>query len=473
MQFKWHPDEPPPELESHSKAKLTVLRSYLRAYFRRLNVNPQRDTFRLDLIDGFAGGGLFRDGAEVVPGTPVIMLEEAADAHTVLNQGRTKPLHVDCQFYFVDKEPAHTDHLRKALGERGYDLDHGNIVVRTGRFEDEVERILRSVHQRQPRAGRAIFLLDQTGFSQVELALVARILSELPASEVILTFAADALLNYLADTPSIIKPLERLGFTENRIRDLLEDFHGHEGKALVQRTLRDDIRSATGATYDTPFFIRPRESRRALWFLHLSRHPTARDVMIQQHWEARNAFEHYGRGDFTMLGWDALSDSGTLPLFHFDELDAKQLHSQLLKSLPHELYAFAADRPVTVETMHHELANRSAARFSDYDAVILRLVREGEFEILSPDGKVRSSSLRRLHPTDRIALPSTLQLPGLPFPSKSVLVLAAASALSNAHRSGGITRTGWPHLPSKARLSTGRSVYEVVSLRHPSSRWPR
>ena len=54
MQFKWHPDEPPPELESHSKAKLTVLRSYLRAYFRRLNVDPQRDTFRLDLIDGFA-----------------------------------------------------------------------------------------------------------------------------------------------------------------------------------------------------------------------------------------------------------------------------------------------------------------------------------------------------------------------------------------------------------------------------------
>lgn len=413
MQFKWHPDEPPPELESHSKAKLTVLRSYLRAYFRRLNVNPQRDTFRLDLIDGFAGGGLFRDGTETVPGTPLIMLEEAAEARTVLNQGRTKPLDVDCQFYFVDKESAHTGHLRKALRDRGYDLDHGNIVVQTGLFEDEVERILSSVRQRQPRAGRAIFLLDQTGFSQVELALVARILSELPASEVILTFAADALINHLADRPSIIKPWERLGFTETRIQDLLEDRRGHGGKALVQRILRDDLRATTGATYDTPFFIRPRESRRALWFLHLSRHPTARDVMIQQHWEARNAFEHYGRGDFAMLGWDALSDTETLPLFHFDKLDAEQLRSQLVESLPRELYPLAAREPVAVETMHHLLANRSAARFSDYDKVTLQLVGEGEFEILSADGRARSRSLRHLRPTDRIALPSTLQLPGI------------------------------------------------------------
>ena len=55
--FKWHPSEDPPPIEAHSKAKLNVLRRYLRAYFDRLNVNPQRETFKLDLVDGFAGGG--------------------------------------------------------------------------------------------------------------------------------------------------------------------------------------------------------------------------------------------------------------------------------------------------------------------------------------------------------------------------------------------------------------------------------
>ena len=75
--FKWHPDEPPPLIEEHSKAKLDVLRSYLHAYFDRLSVRLARDEFKLDLIDGFAGGGTFRDNTGIVSGTPLIMLEES------------------------------------------------------------------------------------------------------------------------------------------------------------------------------------------------------------------------------------------------------------------------------------------------------------------------------------------------------------------------------------------------------------
>ena len=56
--------------------------------------------------------------------------------------------------------------------------------------------------------------------------------------------------------------------------------------------------------------------------------------MIQQHWDIQNIFEHYGPGDFGMLGWDALKDSETLPLFQFGELDEQQMRSQLLESLP-------------------------------------------------------------------------------------------------------------------------------------------
>ena len=86
MHFNWYPDEPPPQIEEHSKAKLTVLRSYLRAYFDRLNVNPQREEFKLDLVDGFAGGGTFRDGRETLSGTPLIMLEETEAAKNRLNK---------------------------------------------------------------------------------------------------------------------------------------------------------------------------------------------------------------------------------------------------------------------------------------------------------------------------------------------------------------------------------------------------
>lgn len=173
MPFEWHPDQPPPQIEAHSKAKLRVLRSYLGAYFDRLNSNPNHDAFKLDLVDGFAGGGTFLDEGEVLSGTPLVMLEEAESASERLNRNRIKPLQVDCKFYFVDKEAAHTDHLRKVLAERGQEIDEDRLVIRTGLFENEIENILRSIHRRQPRAGRAIFLLDQTGFSRVDLALAS------------------------------------------------------------------------------------------------------------------------------------------------------------------------------------------------------------------------------------------------------------------------------------------------------------
>ena len=410
--FRWHPDEPPPPIEEHSKAKLAVLRSYLRAYFDRLNVNIPRDEFKLDLVDGFAGGGTFHDGRETVAGTPLIMLEEAKAAEGRLNRKRRKSLRFDCKFYFTEKEKPHADHLRKTLIEQEYRIDEDNIVVRNSRFEDEIENIIGEILRRQPRSGRAIFLLDQTGFSQVKLALVARILRELRAAEVILTFAADTLVNFLAETSALVKAIAPLELPESRIQNLIAQRNGAGGRALVQRTLRTHLRTITGAKYDTPFFLRPKKSRRALWFIHLSRHPTARDVMIQRHWDHRNTFEHYGSGGFEMLGWEAL-EARTFPLFRFGKIDAEKMRDQLLESMPDQLACLASDQPVTVDAVRHALANETAARFSDLDSVILDLFREKEFDILNPDGKMRSRSLRQLRPTDRIALPSTLLLPGL------------------------------------------------------------
>lgn len=412
MEFLWQPGDPPPEIEEHSKAKLAVLRTYLRAYFDRLNVGLRREEFKLDLVDGFAGGGLFSDDGEIVSGTPLIMLEEAAAAERRLNKDRIKRLRFDCEFYFVDIKKPHTDYLRKTVSERGYRVDDENIAVVNTAFEDAIDRILRRIRQRQPRAGRAIFLLDQTGFTHVELGLVARIFRELPAAEVILTFALGALVNHLTGKEELIKGIASLELPDSRVKELVA-LKGEDGwRALVQRSLLHHICDKTGATYYTPFFVKPRKSRRALWFLHLSRHPTARDVMIQQHWKNRNTFEHYGNGDIGMLGWDALR-SDAPPLFHFETLDTPRLRDQLLKSMPNELYSLASEGPVSIDTIRHILANSTAARFSDLDAVVLELFREREFDIVTHEGKLRSRALTQIKADDLIALPHTPLLPTL------------------------------------------------------------
>ena len=57
--------------------------------------------------------------------------------------------------------------------------------------------------------------------------------------------------------------------------------------------------------------------------------------MIECHWNSFNTFEHYGSGGFDMKGWDALN-TGTLPLFHFKEIDAERMREELLA--PHFPY---------------------------------------------------------------------------------------------------------------------------------------
>lgn len=408
--FRWRVGEHPPELEAHSKAKLDVLRRYLRAYFARLNANPSRDKFTLDLVDGFAGGGVFRWAGEIVSGTPLIMLEESKHAERELNRNRSKPLRFDFRYYFVDADADHAKHLRSTLHERGHRADGEKIIVLNRRFEDIADDVIGKIRRRQPKAGRALFLLDQCGFSHVPTALVRQVFQQLATAEVILTFAADALVNFLKSTPEIVRSVAPIELTDTQINDLIELKSGDGGRALVQRALRQHMRSKTGAAYDTPFFIRPGQSRRALWFLHLSRHPTARDVMIQCHWNSRNTFEHYGPSGFGMLGWDDLQD---LPLFRFDESEGQEMHRQLLNSMPEKLYSLASEVPVTVDAFRHAFANETAARFSDLDKVVLELSKQREFDILDVNERKRRRNLQRLDPTDRIAVPKKQLLPGI------------------------------------------------------------
>lgn len=411
MSFVWVPGSPPPFVEEHSLAKLAVFRSYVASYMDRLCEGSRRDVFKLDLVDGFSGGGLFRDAGADIPGTPLIMLEEAQAAYARLNERRVKPLQFDLKFHFGDIAPDHTRYLRQVLSEREFRIPEHEIAVYDGAFEDMVGVIISDIKRRQPRAGRALFLLDQKGFAQVEFDLIRRIFDELAHAEVILTFAAETLLNFMVERPEFYTAARPIEFSETDIRDLIGLKHGAGGRALAQRTLRDHLRLQTGATYDTPFFIRPRHSRRALWFVHLSRHPVARDVMVQCHWDNFNTFEHYGSGGLDMMGWDPLN-SGLLPLFGFSQFDADLLHQQLLDTIPDELALFGFSSPLTVEEFRTAVANRTAARFTDLDKALSALASAGELDIRTKGGKLRQKGLVRLDRSDQIALTSRPMFPG-------------------------------------------------------------
>ena len=252
--FEWVPGSLPPSIEDHSLAKLSVLRDYLSSYIDRLCVGSRRDVFRLDLIDGFCGGGLFSGPDGEVSGTPLIMLEEAQFAHARLNASRLKPLAFELKFHFNDVNPDHVSFLRRVLLERDFDIpDYQVCVYEASPFSAVVDQIISDIQIRQPRAGRALFLLDQTGFSQVELSVVRKIFNQLPAAEVILTFSVDTLVNHMAETPSYYKSVLPLDLDEATVSSYLAMKDAPLGRAFVQRALRDHIRDGSGGFFNTPF----------------------------------------------------------------------------------------------------------------------------------------------------------------------------------------------------------------------------
>ena len=411
--FEWSPGGRPPFIEEHSLAKLAVFRDYLSCYINRLCVGSSRDTFKLDLVDGFCGGGLFSDLRGEVSGTPLIMLEEVECASDLLNANRTKPLSFDVKFHFNDVNPDHVAYLRRVLAERSGSIPGDKVrIYPPSSFDVVVNDIIDDVLRRQPRAGRAVFLLDQTGFREVDLTLVRRILDRLPNAEVILTIAVDVLINFMSDRPEFYKCVAPLGIDRNEVLSLLAAKDTPAGRAAVERLLCEMIRVNCGATYYTPFFIKPEVSRRALWFVHLSRHPVARDVMMQCHWRNYNSFEHYGLGGFNMMGWDSLRD-GSIPIWNFDEFDAEQLHNSLVSSLPTRLLEIGL--PLSVEEFHTVLGNSTAGRFDDLDRAVLALSRAGDVDILAESGKFRSREIRRLNSSDRINFTVRPMFSGMSF----------------------------------------------------------
>ena len=407
--FQWEPGDTPPSIEEHSFAKLNVLRNYLRAYLDTLNQDPRKDEFRLDLVDGFAGGGLYlRNGLEI-PGSPLVMLEECQRAERKLNEERSKPLRFDVKYHFVEKDPEHFEYLRRVLQGRGHLREGGPVALYEREFGEVLDQIIADIARRQPRSGRSIFLLDQFGYTDADLHMVQRIGRRLQNAEIVLTISVDAMLNF-ATRESVVAQLDSIGFPKSRVEAALRTSNDTHVKALMQRALPQLFAESTLFHWFTPFFIRP-ASRRELWFVHFSRNTKARNVMLDCHWNTHNTFAHYGKSlGLNMLGFEGLALSQTLPTFN--ERDRDIMNSEIAERLVSELDdELKRGQSLPFSRLIEHFGNRTAATGADLSKAVLGVRDEGEFQIVGPDGRPRDKSLKILRLDDRIVLPPQLTLP--------------------------------------------------------------
>jgi len=302
-QYLWLPGEEPPELGEHSLAKHRIIKAYLEKYVAILAVNLGVDQLNLSLVDGFSGGGVYRHPktGERIPGSPILMLESMDFAEAKANNARQKKeFKLNTRFYFIDEQRTTIDYLKNELSS--CEAAHGKddkINILCGQFSQHLNAVINKIKS-TGRANRAIFLLDQYGYTDVTLANMRRIFRELPKAEVILTFAIDWLADFINETDSFKSALRNLEL-EHR-RDLLlklRQERASDWRPSVQHLLHQHFFEKSGADYYTPFFIHSVDSHRAYWLLHFSKHSTARNAMVDLHWGMHDHFQHFGKAGWT------------------------------------------------------------------------------------------------------------------------------------------------------------------------------
>ncbi len=396
--YDFQADGPLATVKQHSIAKHEVLRAYLVEYLQRLVSSPNQEELRVTLVDGFAGGGIYQHETtrQIVLGSPLVMLEAAKEAEFLINQGRTNPLVMNIDYFFVEVDGDAFSLLSKTLHAQGYNGRVGqDIKLINSRFDIAAPSIREFIDKKSPRSGRSIFFLDQYGYKEVPAPLIRSILQGHPTSEVILTFNVDSFINYASDKPVTTGLLQQIGIPDVLRGRTIEDIKSKETdfRLFIQSALYRDLVEACGARYYTLFFIRT-EGHGDYWLVHLSQHPRARDVMTQVHWGKNNNFIHYGGAGidmFQVLGYSADHDesfTGQSSLgFCFDDFAGEASTNTLMEQLPR--IVFSHQSGISFGELFATTCNTTPADSGKYKEALARLVAQKEIEIVSLDGSHR------------------------------------------------------------------------------------
>lgn len=398
--YEWEEGEIP-IIGDHSIAKHRILREYVQTYIEVLTKNPRIDHLTLTLVDGFAGGGIYRREAsgEIHLGSPPILIEATAAALAVVNASRVKPVRLDAKFVFVEKKPEVVEVLDGVLQEHVYPKHPGvTPQMLVGAFEQRVKDVIKGI-QSVGRAHRAIFLLDQYGYKDVPLPVLQEIFRSLPNAEVFLTLATGWISGYLRTASEAAGVLrERMGIRSEASEEEIEEklLAGTDDAAsrlrLVQRLLHDAFVGQSGARHFTPFFILSRKSNRPYWFLHLANSDKANDVVKELHWRIQNHFSHFGEPGLSMLGFDPAREVDPAQLsFGFDSLAEVQTRRALMEQLSVRVQR---DWPsgVSFDQLFKTLTNETPATREMLRDAVTQLCKEGDLAKRGAEGQTRRDS---------------------------------------------------------------------------------
>ncbi len=390
------------ELKAHTARKLKILRGYFEQYLRVRCRIPQQTRFKFAIVDGFAGGGRYKNGE---PGSPVIFLEILDRLSREINVTRAAQgmpaLEFGCRFIVNDAKPNVMRMLQENLApllaaakERAphlvMDVKYMNLP-----FEQAYPQIRESLLHDGFK--NVLFNLDQCGDINVHMATLKDILETFrPSCEIFLTFAIQTLLTYLQrnNRKKLQARLRHLDLNADNLAPLDRIISKDEWLGTAEKIVFDSFQSH--ASFVSPFSLNNPEGWR-YWLIHFSNVHRARQVYNDVLHANASHQVHFGRSGLSlnMFAFDP-DKEGKMYLFKQD--DRNHAKNELAEDIP-RLIERSGDT-MSVSDFYESAYNLTPAHSDDIKSAMFL---NPDLEVLTPAG----CSRRKPH---TITVNDTLQL---------------------------------------------------------------
>lgn len=372
-------------LEDHTKKKHTILSEYFSEYLRIRCQFPQQRKFRLAIVDGFSGAGLYKGGEY---GSPLIFIDALARIAKEINTYRLSQGHpllsIECLIIFNDYDPNAIQKLKENAAPMlaGIKEAEQHLTIHQEFLNEKFENAYSGIKERilGTKCHNVFFNLDQCGYSQVTAQVVRDITSTWRSAEILLTFMIKSFLAYLSpnrdNKGAALEPE-----VQEKINAILdkEVLNKKEWLGEAEKIAFSYLKSC--AKYVSPFSINNPDGWQ-YWYMHFATSHRARQVYNDILHKFGEAQAHYGRAGLNMLSYDPGHQQAGLYLF--DEDSRGLSRDALMDDIP-RLVAQAGDT-LLVEQFYENTYNETPAHSEDIHQAI---IDNPEIEVITESGGAR------------------------------------------------------------------------------------
>lgn len=375
------------KLDEHTKRKHKILKEYFSQYLITRCIHPQRTKFKLAVVDGFSGAGLYECGGF---GSPLIFLDELNKTSKQINTQRAtngmRPIEIECYLLFNDSKNAAVEKLKSnvagLLGEirESNDKLHIKVEYLNKKFADvypKIKTVLKTA-----KYPNVLFNLDQCGYSKVNISIIEDIMSSWGSVEAFLTFSINTIKTYLSldeEKNSVLMGHPNL---RAEIYSYLQDggdvISKKDWMGFAEQVIFERLKSC--AAYVSPFSINNPEGWR-YWLMHFANRPAARRVYNNVLHDNSSYQAHFGRSGLQMLSFNPKEETN---MYLFDADSRLSAKSALHEDIPHliDLHGDA----ISMEDFYMTIYKETAAHSDDIHSV---LIQNDDLEVLTPLGNER------------------------------------------------------------------------------------